>query len=85
LLKVHYKYKKNVFTDKYKYKKNVFTDKYSNKEVIMSIKLRPGETAPKSGTYKVVNKQGKTEYTVKMEKGETMPPTQSSGKHFEID
>lgn len=51
----------------------------------MSVKLKPGETAPKSGTYKVVNKQGKTEYTVKMEKGETMPPTQSSGKHFEID
>ncbi|MGI6213369.1 MAG: YjzC family protein [Christensenellales bacterium] len=51
----------------------------------MSIKLKPGETAPKSGTYKVVNKNGKTQYTVNVEKGETMPPTQSAGNHFEID
>lgn len=51
----------------------------------MSIKLKPGETAPKSGEYKVVNKKGKVEYSVRMEKGETMPPTQTSGNHFEID
>lgn len=49
------------------------------------IKLKSGETAPKSGSYKVVDGSGKELYTVNVEKGETMPPTQSSGNHFEIE
>lgn len=49
------------------------------------IKLKSGETAPKSGSYRVVDRNGKVINTVKVEKGETMPPTQSKQKHFEID
>jgi hypothetical protein len=48
------------------------------------IKLKSGETAPKSGTYNVVDNKGKVVYSVKVEKGETMPPTQGKNNHFEI-
>ena len=51
----------------------------------MSTKVKSGENAPKSGSYKVVDSKGKTQYTVNVDKGETMPPTQSAGNHFEID
>ena len=51
----------------------------------MSTKVKSGENAPKSGNYKVVDSKGKTQYTVNVQKGETMPPTQSAGNHFEID
>lgn len=49
------------------------------------IKLKSGETAPKSGSYNVVSRNGKVINSVNVEKGETMPPTQSSGNHFEIE
>lgn len=49
------------------------------------IKLNSGETAPKSGTYRVVDRSGKVVNTVSVQKGETMPPTQSKQNHFEID
>ncbi len=46
-------------------------------------KWNPGKIAPKSGTYKVVDKNGKTMYTVEMQKDKRFPPTQSSEYHFE--
>lgn len=48
-------------------------------------KLKSGEIAPKSGTYKVVDQKGNVAYTVNMEKGETMPPTQGKQLHFEVE
>lgn len=48
-------------------------------------KFRPGELAPKTGSYKIVDKSGKTLYTVDVQKGEHLPPTQSSEWHLEID
>ncbi len=47
-------------------------------------KLKSGETAPVSGTYNVVNENGTMVGTVYVRKGDTMPPTQSEGDHFEI-
>ena len=49
------------------------------------MKLNPGQTAPKSGSYKVIDDSGKVVNTIKVKKGDTMPPTQSSRNHFEID
>lgn len=49
------------------------------------MRLNSGETAPRSGSYKVVDQNGRTINTVEMEEGDTMPPTQSSQHHFEID
>lgn len=48
-------------------------------------KFKPGELAPKSGTYRVVDQNGNTMYTVDVERGEHLPPTQSSDWHLEID
>jgi hypothetical protein len=48
-------------------------------------KFNPGENAPQSGTYKVVDQNGKTIYTVEMQEGNRFPPTQSSQHHFELD
>lgn len=49
------------------------------------MKYQPGETAPKSGEYKVVDSNGNVVNKVSMQKGQTLPPTQSGRHHFEID
>lgn len=49
------------------------------------MKFQSGETAPKSGEYRVVDSNGKLVNKVSMQKGQTLPPTQSSKHHFEID
>lgn len=46
-------------------------------------KWKPGEVAPKSGTYKVVDKSGKKVNTADVEKGQRFPPTQSSKHYYE--
>ncbi|MFN8658897.1 MAG: YjzC family protein [Candidatus Obscuribacterales bacterium] len=51
----------------------------------MAKKLKPGQTAPASGQYKVVGPKGgdqKVEVTVV--KGEPMPPTPKPGMGFEL-
>lgn len=48
-------------------------------------KFNSGETAPKSGTYNIVDKSGKKVNSAKVKKGDTLPPTQSKNHHFEID
>lgn len=47
-------------------------------------KLIPGEKAPYSGEYNVVASNGRVVGTVKVSKGDRMPPTQSSDDHFEF-
>lgn len=49
------------------------------------MRLNSGDTAPKSGSYKVIDSQGKTLNTVYVNEGETMPPTQISDCHYEIE
>ena len=49
------------------------------------MKFNPGETAPKTGTYNVVDSNGKVMNTAEVKKGQTLPPTQSSKWHYEID
>jgi hypothetical protein len=48
------------------------------------MKFNPGEIAPTTGTYYVVDNYGQRQYTVDLNKGETLPPTQSSKYHYEI-
>ena len=48
------------------------------------MKLNSGDYAPRSGSYKVVDAQGKTVNTIYIAEGETMPPTQTSGCHYEF-
>lgn len=49
------------------------------------MKLNSGDTAPKTGTYKVVGSKGEVISSVKVNKGDKLPPTQSSSHHFEIN
>ena len=49
------------------------------------IKLSSGEIAPKTGVYNVVSSNGRQVGTVRVKKGDRMPPTQGANKHFEID
>ena len=48
-------------------------------------KLNPGDNAPKSGTYAILNSKGKKIGTVQVQKGNRMPPTQSSEYYYEFE
>ena len=49
------------------------------------MKLNCGDTCPKSGAYKVVDKNGNLVNSVCVGEGETMPPTQYSDCHYESE
>ncbi|MCH5162164.1 MAG: hypothetical protein J1G38_01585 [Clostridiales bacterium] len=51
----------------------------------MENKLTSGKIAPKTGEYNIVSSKGKVVGTVRVKKGDRMPPTRHSGSHFEID
>ena len=48
-------------------------------------KLTSGKIAPKTGEYNIVSAKGKVVGTVRVKKGNRMPPTQHGGSHFEIE
>ena len=48
-------------------------------------KLNPGDNAPKSGTYKILDGNGKKIGVVEVQKGNRMPPTQSSEYYYEFE
>lgn len=48
-------------------------------------KLTSGKIAPKTGEYNIVSSKGKVVGSVRVKKGNRMPPTQHGGSHFEID
>lgn len=47
------------------------------------MRLNPGEMAPRTGNYNVVDANGEIVNSVFMNQGDTMPPTQSSDYHYE--
>ncbi len=49
------------------------------------MRLNCGDVCPKTGSYKVVNEDGKTVNTIYVGEGETMPPTQYANCHYEWD
>lgn len=50
----------------------------------MNARLKSGEIAPKSGTYNVVSESGRIVGSVRVKKGEVLPPTTHEGSHFEL-
>ena len=48
------------------------------------MKLEPGQYAPRTASYDVVDEQGKICGSVKVEEGEKMPPTHDSRHHYEL-
>ncbi len=49
------------------------------------MKLSCGDICPKTGAYKVIDGNGHVLNTIYIAEGETMPPTQSSGCHYESE
>ncbi len=49
------------------------------------MRLNCGDTVPKSCSYTVVTDEGEVIGKVFMNEGETFPPTQVSGCHYEMD
>ena len=49
------------------------------------MRLNSGDTAPKTANYKVIDQNGKVIGSVHMREGETLPPTQQSGCHYEVE
>ena len=49
----------------------------------VTMKFRPGETAPHSGQYKMFDENGEVINIVDLQKGQTFPPTPSSSCYFE--
>lgn len=49
------------------------------------MQLNSGDTAPRSANYKVVSPDGQVIGNVYMKEGETFPPTQISGCHYEME
>ena len=47
-------------------------------------RLNPGDLAPKTGSYAVCDKNGRHMASVSVEKGEHLPPTQSSEYYYEF-
>lgn len=47
--------------------------------------LNCGDICPKSGSYKVVNSKGSVINSVYVGEGQSMPPTQYSDCHYEIE
>lgn len=57
-----------------------------NKEDEMNkTRLTSGKIAPKTGEYNVIASNGRCIGTVRVKKGNRMPPTQKGGSYFEID
>lgn len=49
------------------------------------MRLNPGDNAPETAMYSVVDENGRVLDRVEVEKGNRLPPTQSSSYHYELD
>ncbi len=49
----------------------------------IAMKFKSGETAPKTGSYKVVNENGREVNRVYLNEGDTFPPTSCSDCYYE--
>lgn len=48
-------------------------------------KFNPGDVAPRTGCYRVTDARGKTLDKISVNKGDRLPPTQSSDYYYEFD
>ena len=54
-------------------------------EVQSMKRFNPGDIAPETGFYRVVDQDGKTLDKVSVSKGDRLPPTQSKNYYYELD
>ncbi len=48
-------------------------------------KFNPGDVAPESAKYRLVDANGRTLYVISCEEGHRLPPTQSSEYYYELE
>ena len=48
------------------------------------MRLQPGEYAPRTATYDVVDQNGNKCGSVSVERGQKMPPTHNASHHYEL-
>ena len=48
-------------------------------------KLNPGDNAPRTGSYAILDAKGKKIGSVEVQKGKRMPPTQSSEYYYQFE
>ena len=48
-------------------------------------KLNPGDNAPRTGTYSILDAKGKKIGSVEVQRGNRMPPTQSSEYYYQFE
>ncbi len=48
-------------------------------------KLTSGKIAPKTGEYNIIAQNGRCVGTVRVKKGDRMPPTRHANSHFEMN
>ena len=49
------------------------------------MRLNCGDTAPRTANYKVISAEGDIVGSVYMREGETLPPTDVSGCHYDLE
>lgn len=49
------------------------------------MRFNSGDTAPQTANYKVIGPDGRVMGSVYMHEGETLPPTQQSDCHYEME
>ncbi len=47
------------------------------------MRLDPGDVCPRTGAYRLIDRDGRLVNTIYVGEGELMPPTQYSGCHYE--
>lgn len=48
------------------------------------MRVECGDVCPKTGAYRAIDGEGRTVATIYVGEGETMPPMQRSGCHYEL-
>ena len=67
------------------YNSPIFRQNNIEEENAIMDKLTSGKIAPKTGAYNIVSSKGKVVGSVRVKKGNRMPPTRYANSHFEID
>ncbi len=49
------------------------------------MRLNSGDVCPKTGAYRLIDRDGRTVNTIYVGEGEAMPPAQYSGCHYESE
>ena len=61
------------------------THKFSFPSHTAGMRLNCGDVCPRTGAYKVIDGEGRLLNTIYVGEGESMPPTQDTNCHYELE